>query len=390
MICHACSTNNPDDAHFCSHCGVRIVQHTGPNAEIAELIAATDDTPTAPAPPSVPEPPTPSPSAPSHSDQHGYPTAKPPAFGEPDVASQPAAPSPSADPTAVFSPGPPAGGPPADPAPGSEPLLADTARSSVVPILAVIAVLIVVVGAGAFLLFAGGDDGDDAIATPTDTAAVTDPPTTGAGDDPPVTTPPPAPGGTRTAAVATPVVHTTPPAPTSPPTSPPAPPTTLAPEPAPEPPAPVDAPGSPQVLAEVQPSGLGFAEVEPEFLLAQEFGDALALEDWPLARQLSPELADNTDDDFVRGYGNTNRVSLVLLDARFAGPTTDLLVASVAVENGGAQTSLFCLDWAVDPVAMTVDQRGGQRLATLDGNVTPEAVVTDPDLLVMLASCAFT
>ena len=194
-----------------------------------------------------------------------------------------------------------------------------------------------------------------------------------------------------TAITATSTVDT--PAPTGAPdatVAPNAPPADVAAVPAPpSEPGPVDAPGSRQVLSEVQPSGPTYNDVMSSFEIAQQFGDALALEDWDVARALSPELAETSDADFLRGYGSTNRVSLMLRDARPEGNGYRLLVVSVAVENGGAQTSLFCLEWAVDPLANTVDQRGGNKLATWDGNAQPEAIRNDPAAMQVVNSCTF-
>ena len=238
------------------------------------------------------------------------------------------------------------------------------------------------VGAGAFILLATGGDEPDSITTPTDVATLastTSPTTTLIATQPTV------------AATVAPAPDTA--SPSAPPT-PTAAPNTLPPDPAavpplPPEPGPIDAPGSPQVLANVQPSGATFAEVQASFEIAQEFADALALEDWARARQLSPELADTSDADFVRGYGSTNRVSLMLRDARPDGDLDRLLVVSVAVENGGTRTSLFCLEWAIDPVAVTVDQRGGSKLATWDGNAQPEAVRNDPAAMEIVDSCTY-
>ena len=228
-----------------------------------------------------------------------------------------------------------------------------------------------------------GDDDPDSIVTPTDAATV---PSTAA------------PGSTiveTNVATTVAAAETTPGS--TPTTAPPAPATTAIPPPAdpaavpppPPEPGPVNAPGSPQVLSNVLPSGPVYTDVEASFDVAQRFGDALALEDWAVARQLSPELADNSDADFVRGYGNTNRVSLLLRDARPDGSGYELLVVSVAVENGGAQTSLFCLTWAVDPVTGAVDQRDGSKLVTWDGNAQPEAIRNDPAAMDVVNSCTF-
>jgi hypothetical protein len=241
-------------------------------------------------------------------------------------------------------------------------------RPSTLPIIASVAAVLALVGAGAFILLATGDDGTDSIVTPTDTAS---------GPSTAVETSEPARVETSAPTVVVPAES-----------QPDATPSTALPPPPPEP-GPVDAPGSPQVLANIQPSGPTYAEVQSSFELAQRFGDALALENWELARQLSPALAGNSDDDFIQGYGGTNRVSLMLRDARSEGSGYRLLVVSVAVENGGAQTSVFCLEWAVDPVGGTVDQRDGSKLATWDGNAQPAAIRNDPAAMQVVNSCTF-
>ena len=175
-----------------------------------------------------------------------------------------------------------------------------------------------------------------------------------------------------------------------------APTTTVPPDPAAIPPAPpepgpIDAPGSPQVLATQQPSGLWFFEVEESFRLAQSFSDALALERWPEARLIDSGLTNTSDADFIAGYGNTDRVSLMLLDARQNGPSVDeLLIVSVAVEFGGSRTSLYCLNWAANTETDTIDQQGGGLITTWQGvNAQPEAIRNDPAALDTFAMCTW-
>lgn len=285
-----------------------------------------------------------------------YPAA--PAYGEPTTPARPAAP------ISV------AGG-------GAQPTVA-TKSSSVLPIIVSFIAVLLLVGAGLFIVFGTGDEGDaDPLVTSSNAPADTAASTSAAVEETSETT-------VETTTAATDTTPSVPPtAPNTGPSDPAAVPP-LAPEP-----GPVNAPGSPQVLTTVQPSGPTYAEVETAFQIAQRFGDALALEDWDLARQLSPELADNSDDDFARGYANTNRVSLILRDARLDEPGYELLVVSVAVENGGDQTSLFCLNWAVDPNASTVDRRGGRKLVTWEGNAQPEAIRNDPAAMDVVNSCTY-
>jgi len=252
---------------------------------------------------------------------------------------------------------------------------------------------------GAFLVLSSGDDDAVASVTTDDITATTDavsatPPATDAAV---ATVPPAASAPVTDAPAVTAAPETTPPATdasvtTVPPTI--GPPTTAPPStdpaaipPVPPEPGPINAPGSPQVLANVSPSGLPFTESATAFAIAQELGDALALQDWASARSLSPELAGNSDDDFAVGYANTNRVSLILVDARRSGSQIELLVVSVAVELGGDQTSLYCLQWNVDPDARTVDQDGGSRIARWQANAQPEAIRNDADALATVNQC---
>jgi hypothetical protein len=263
-------------------------------------------------------------------------------------------------------------------------------------------VLIALVGIGAVLVTRGsGDAGDSTNPTvlrtelgsttiaggtnPSVAPVVTDP---APGAEPDTTTPPAtttAPTTTEAATETTVSPTTT----TSATTTVPLDPAVIPPVP-PEP-GPIDAVGSPQVLATEQPSGLWFFEVEESFRLAQSFGDALALERWAEARLLDQALANTTDADFIAGYGNTNRVSLMLLDARQDGPSVqELLVVSVAVEFDGAQTSLYCLNWAADREANTIDQRGGGLITTWQGvNAQPEAIRNDPSALAAVTMCTW-
>lgn len=386
MVCPSCSTTNPVDAQFCSNCGVQVVDHTGTHGEIAGLVAKVDqvETPTETPPAAAPPPPQ-APTTP-------YPAGPP----QQSAAHQP---------TAVYQP--PPGPPPSTP--GPEPLGASgppsTRKTSVFPIVAAVMVLIALVGVGALLVMRGSDDADDstsATVPPTEVGSTTIAQGTNAGVAPVATDPAPAtapdttvaPTTTETTADTT-VPQTTAPSTTTTTTTTSTT-TTTVPDPAaippmPPEPGPINAPGSPQVLATRQPSGLWFFEVEESFQLAQDLGNALALEQWPEARLLDPTLANASDADFIAGYGNTNRVSLILLDARQDGPSTqELLVVSVAVEFDGAQTSLYCLNWAANPEANTIGQRGGGLITTWQGvNAQPEAIRNDPAALATVAMCTW-
>ncbi len=153
--------------------------------------------------------------------------------------------------------------------------------------------------------------------------------------------------------------------------------------------APLNSPGSPQVMSDPLPSGHSFATVQPSFAVAQQFADALALADWRAARALDPGTASLSDEAFVDGYGGLDRASLLLMDARPSGAGDEMLVVSVAVELDGTRTSLYCLTWIADPISVTVDQGGGSKLTELTGNVSPEAIRNDSVALGEVGRCVW-
>ena len=154
--------------------------------------------------------------------------------------------------------------------------------------------------------------------------------------------------------------------------------------------APLNSPGSRQVMSDPLPSGQTYVSVQPSFALAQQLADGLALGDWGAVRSLDPSSAGMSDAAFVEGYGGLDRASLMLLDARPSGAGFEVLVVSVALELGGSRTSLYCLAWTADPSTGTVDQGGGSKLTTLQGHVSPEAIRNDPAALAEVGRCIWT
>lgn len=145
---------------------------------------------------------------------------------------------------------------------------------------------------------------------------------------------------------------------------------------------PLRGPGSPQVLSDPLPSGASYAQVASSFAVAQQLADALALDDWNSARRLEPRRSALSDQQFVDGYTGLDRASLMLVDARAEGAGYRLLVVSVANEKDGSRTSLYCLEWSVDPLAGTVQQQAGAvgLVQRVDVAVSPEGVRNDPGL----------
>jgi hypothetical protein len=198
----------------------------------------------------------------------------------------------------------------------------------------------------------------------------------------PVTVFPTVPATTTPAPTAPPVTSpaTTAPAATAPVTQPPTPstsPATSAPAPVPQ-----SGPGSPQVLNDPLPSGATAQAVGPAFALAQRLADALANEQWDTARSIDVDARGSSDQAFETGYGGLDRASLMLLDAVPEDGGYRLLVVSVANELGGAQTSLYCLEWTANTEDGTVDQHSGTvgLLARVSEVISPEAVRNDPAL----------
>jgi hypothetical protein len=116
--------------------------------------------------------------------------------------------------------------------------------------------------------------------------------------------------------------------------------------------------------------------------LAQQLADALANDDWTTARRIDADKANSSDSQYAAGYGALDRASLMLLDARPEGGGQRLLVVSVANEQGGIQTSLYCLEWSVDAAAGTVRQHGGVvgQIARVASALSPEGVRHDASL----------
>lgn len=144
----------------------------------------------------------------------------------------------------------------------------------------------------------------------------------------------------------------------------------------------VAGPGVSQVLRDPMSDGVPFAAVAGSFSLAQQLADALAADDWNTARQLEPAKAGFTDAQYA-GYKGLDRASLILVDARPEGDGYRNLVVSVANENDGTKTSLFCLEWSASAATGFVVQHTGVvgKLTTLNSLVSSDAVVSDPTLL---------
>lgn len=134
-------------------------------------------------------------------------------------------------------------------------------------------------------------------------------------------------------------------------------------------------PGGHQVMNDPLPSGPAYAQVAAAFGTAQRLADALAAGDWVTARSLLP--VDPLDDSSLEfGYGPIDRFSLLLLDARPDGSGYSLLIGAVTNEAGPPQTSLRCLRWYADNVA--VDIQSEQTLQTYALQIGPAEIRNDP------------
>lgn len=335
---------------FCPQCGREL---SAPGAAcLGCLVDASNPSasPSAPPPPppllgDVPPPPPP-------------PYVPAPSFVPPPPAAAPMVPPPSPaatviNPTVASSGHTPVASPPPS----------DGRRTVLVVAVALLAVVCLAVGG--FLLTRSDDEAASSSTAPGATAVATT-----------------LPGGAATTVGGDPSSSTTLAATTVAPTAPPTTvfdPTAIGPVP---PSPPLGGPGSPQVLSEPTPSGVPYATYAPSLAIAQQLGNALANDDWATARRLEPSKAGVSDADYRTGYDGLDRVSLVLVDVRPEGAGYRLLVVSVANERAGARTSLYCLEWSVDPVAGTVDQHSGVvgRIARVDRAISPEEARLDPVL----------
>jgi len=269
-----------------------------------------------------------------------------------------------------------------------------------VGLLAAVALVVAVLG----LVLAARRSGDDESAAVTTVPASSAPaPTSEVMQPAPVSTVAPAPTATlaSTTVVAAPIPATTIPATEPPPT-----PTTRAPEPpttqpatteptatqpvttepattqpAPTQPAttvPTSAPvaAGANVLDDPLPSGVRSAEVQPSLVMVQRLADALATGDWDTARSLSRSLRNLSDAQLEDGYGGLDRSTVLLVDARRRQGGDDLVVALIANERAGAQTTIYCIQSTVN-AAGDVSQNAASVLDRYSGTLGLEDVRED-------------
>ncbi len=151
-------------------------------------------------------------------------------------------------------------------------------------------------------------------------------------------------------------------------TIPPPPPETTVPPPPPPPPPPTPGPtptpavpnpevfsgfGSHQVMNDPLLSGVPSADVKAAFATAQRVADLLAAGDWTTVRPLIPNDA-NDDATLSFTYGPSERISLLLLDARPDGSGFILVMGAVTNETALNQTSLRCFTWYADATAVDI------------------------------------
>jgi hypothetical protein len=94
---------------------------------------------------------------------------------------------------------------------------------------------------------------------------------------------------------------------------------------------------------------------------AQEAANALAAGNWAEARRLIPSLAGSSDAALAEAWAGLDQSTLVVIDWRDRGPTTELRLGQVAHEQvaGSDRTSLYCVTWTVrgDTVVSMADQQ---------------------------------
>jgi len=109
-------------------------------------------------------------------------------------------------------------------------------------------------------------------------------------------------------------------------------------------------------------------------LVAQELADALASEDWPTVRRISPTNP-YSDAELTAGYAGLDDSTLVLASTEsIDSDTVVLYLMQVAHETRpeGRQTSVYCNRWDYHPNTQTIEQTAGELLSQRDG-VIPAA-----------------
>ena len=181
--------------------------------------------------------------------------------------------------------------------------------------------------------------------------------------------------------IATPPPSTTEPAPTTtaPPVETTAPPTTAAPTTTAAPPPPTAPVGPASVI--VHPDAP--KDVKDAATSAQGAANALAAGDWADARRRIPSLAGSSDAALAEAWAGLEQSTLVVTDWKERGPTTELRLGQVALEQvaDGDRTSLYCVTWTVR--GDTVVSMAGQQVVAAPwqpGAADPKAaasVLTD-------------
>jgi S1-C subfamily serine protease len=112
--------------------------------------------------------------------------------------------------------------------------------------------------------------------------------------------------------------------------------------------------------------------------IVQSLANALANHQWELARSIYPALP--PDSQLAIGYGALSASTVVVTNESDAASNVNLTGAYVAWEtvNGNQQTSIYCIDWAVDTNSQQV-----QNASSIDSNLVAYANGwVDPSTLV--------
>jgi len=113
--------------------------------------------------------------------------------------------------------------------------------------------------------------------------------------------------------------------------------------------------------------------------VAQSLATALANHDWDAARSLFSGLS-QSDSTLQSEYGGLNQSTVVVTDESDNGDgSVNLNGAYVAWEtvNGSQQTSVYCIDWDINPTAqqvLTQSSDGSSQEAYAPGWVSPQSL----------------
>lgn len=136
-----------------------------------------------------------------------------------------------------------------------------------------------------------------------------------------------------------------------------------------------EVPTSPSI-PEVATSTASFDVTDEALEAAQTFVNAVADQQWDIARLVSPEYPPWSDAKYESGFRGFLGATLYVGDSAFVSGAVELWIAEVASEqrNTGLQTTLYCVHWEYSLTVKALDRLHGKTIRTIPGAVDPSTL----------------